>query len=138
MSYFWNEDIWLPPNVTWDTFADDENFGQFSHLYFPIPAAFVVIAIRLVIERNIFRPLGLYLGLKHSETKPVTLAHDDQIQKAVLAGALNANSIAKKTGVEERKVERWIRRNKKKISTLGRSRIYNFTYLILVFYRQVL
>ena len=133
MYSFWNEDIWLPPNVTWDTFDDDENFAQFSHLYFPIPAAFVLIAIRLVIERNIFRPLGIYLGLKHSENKHVTHAHDDEIQKAVLAGASDTHSIAKKTGVEERKVERWIRRNKKKMSTLGRYNIiFPYTYSLLV------
>ena len=125
MSSYWSEDIWLPPNVTWDTFADDENFAQFSHLFFPIPAAFVVIAIRLVIERNIFRPLGLYLGLKHSDKKHVTHADYDEIQKAVAAGASDTQSIVKKTGVEERKVERWIRRNKKKISTLGRSNIFD-------------
>ena len=102
-------------------------------MYFPIPAAFVVIAIRLVIERNIFRPLGLYLGLKHLDTKPVTLAHDDEIQKAVLTGASDAPSIAKKTDMEERKVQRLIRRNRKKMLTLGRSRLFHFTYLILEF-----
>ena len=133
MAYFWSEDIWLPPNVTWDTFAYDDNFAQFSHLYFPIPAAFVVIAIRLVIEKNIFRPLGLYLGFKHSDTKHLTLTHDDEIQKVVLTGASDAHSIAKKTDMEERKVQRLIRRNRKKMSTLGRSRIFHFTCLILVF-----
>ena len=119
-SSFWSEEIWLPPNVTWDTFAHDDKFGQFEHLYYPIPAAMVVIVIRMIIERNIFRPLGLYLGLKHSVTKHVTLAHDDTIQKAVQAGATGSYDIAKKTGVEVRKVERWLRRNRRRISTLGR------------------
>ena len=68
--------------------------------------------------------------MKHSENKHVTLAHDDEIQKAVIAGASDTHSIAKKTGVEERKVERWIRRNKKKISTLGRSNIFHHKYSI--------
>ena len=61
-----------------------------------------------------------------------TLAHDDEIQKAVLAGASNPHSIAKKTGVEEIKVERWIRRNKKKMSTLGRSNIFHHKYSLIV------
>merc|ERR1719186_1116159 len=64
----------------------------------------------MLIERKIFRPLGLYLGLKHSVTKYVTLAHDDTIQRAMQAGATGSYDIAKKTGVEVRKVERWLRR----------------------------
>ena len=130
LSSFWNEDIWLPPNVTWSTFKDDERFNQFSHLYLPIPAAFVVIGIRMVIQRNIFRPLGLFLGLKHSVTKNDTIAHDDDIHKAVLAGATGTADIAKKAGVGEREVERWKRRKRNNISTLGRSVITDSILLI--------
>merc|ERR1719186_836207 len=64
----------------------------------------------MLIERSIFRPLGVYLGLKNSVTKHVTLAHDDTIKRAVQAGVKGSYDIAKKTGVEVRKVERWLRR----------------------------
>ena len=54
--WFWNEDIWLPPNVTWsDLEHHDTRDGvavpKFSDLWYPIPAAFLVIAIRLSVER---------------------------------------------------------------------------------------
>ena len=77
---FWNEDIWLPPNVTWDSFSGDERFAQFSHLYYPIPAAFLVIAVRMVIERNIFRPLGLFLGLKHHVSRHQTQMQVEEVE----------------------------------------------------------
>ena len=103
---FWSEDIWLPPNITWESFDGDERFAQFSHLYYPIPAAFAVIAIRMLIERKIFRPLGLFLGLKESVT-PV------QREKV-----LNTNhELNNKTSYTKKS---WIKRKRKKLSTLGR------------------
>ena len=108
---FWNEDIWLPPNVTWDSFSGDEKFAQFSHLYYPIPAAFLVIAVRMVIERNIFRPLGLFLGLKHHVTRHHTQMQGEEVEN------VSQKHISKKSDTKES----WIRRKRKKISTLGES-----------------
>jgi len=103
---FWSEDIWLPPNITWKSFDGDERFAQFSHLYYPIPAAFAVIAIRMLIERKIFRPLGLTLGLKDSVT-PV------QREKV-----LNTNhELNNKTSYTKKSL---IKRKRKKLSTLDK------------------
>ena len=102
---FWNEDVWLPSNVTWDSFSWDGRFAQFSHLYYPIPAALALIAIRIIIERNIFRPLGLFLGLKHSVTNSFTPLQEEKIQN---------------TNREDKNKKSWVKKKRKKLSILGR------------------
>ena len=102
---FWNEDVWLPSNVTWDSFSGDGRFAQFSHLYYPIPAALALIAIRIIIERNIFRPLGLFLGLKHSVTNSFTPLQEEKIQN---------------TNREDKNKKSWVKKKRKKLSILGR------------------
>ena len=60
-NWFWNEDIWLPPNVTWNDLESSmghgdqefESVAKFTDLWYPIPAAFVVIAVRLFFERYV-------------------------------------------------------------------------------------
>ena len=54
--WFWNDDIWLPPNVTWTDLEQSEiregvAVPKFSHLWYPIPASLIVIAIRYIVER---------------------------------------------------------------------------------------
>lgn len=54
--WFWNDDIWLPPNVTWTDLEQSEiregvAVPKFSHLWYPIPASLIVIAIRYFVER---------------------------------------------------------------------------------------
>ena len=53
---FWKEHIWLPPNVTWSDLTNSNgqrgvNYRVFSDLLYPIPAAFVVILLRSLVER---------------------------------------------------------------------------------------
>lgn len=52
---FWNEDVWLPPNVTWADIAPGPdkavNYTNHTHVWYPIPLALVFIAVRSVIER---------------------------------------------------------------------------------------
>ena len=55
--WFWNEHIWLPPNVTWSDLEVSMNpkqgvaVAKFTDLWYPIPAAFIVIAVRFAFER---------------------------------------------------------------------------------------
>lgn len=54
--WFWNEDIWLPPNVTWSDLEtsmsrEGVTFAKFTDLWYPIPAALVVILIRFLVEK---------------------------------------------------------------------------------------
>ena len=78
-SWFWNPDIWLPPNVDWDNFTEHkvlnntviepENYAKFSDLWYPIPMALVVMVIRWVVENRIFRPIGIKMGIKDNRRK---------------------------------------------------------------------
>jgi hypothetical protein len=73
-SWFWNPDIWLPPNVTWDNFKEPnvlnntaiepDNYAKFGDLWYPIPMALVLMVLRRVLEKLIFRPVGIRMGLK--------------------------------------------------------------------------
>ena len=68
--WFWSPKIWLPPNVTWETFdqieeVDDvHQFARFSDLIYPLPICVIMLVLRALVERLIFKPLGLRLGLK--------------------------------------------------------------------------
>ena len=74
-SWFWNDDIWLPPGITWDTMKQPqsvnnttiypEQFAQFGDLLYPLPLALLMILVRWVVERGLFRAIGLRIGLKH-------------------------------------------------------------------------
>ena len=73
-SWFWNPAIWLPPNVTWEHFEEasllnntviePEDYAKFSDLWYPIPMALVMMVIRWVVEKFMFRPIGIRMGLK--------------------------------------------------------------------------
>ena len=73
--WFWNPDIWLPPNVDWNTFKEEkiinstivikpENFANFSDLLYPLPIAFCFIIARVLVEKYILKPLGERLGIQ--------------------------------------------------------------------------
>lgn len=52
--WFWNEKVWLPPNMTWKdvTPAQGSNkYTKFEELIYPIPAGVVLIFIRGYIMR---------------------------------------------------------------------------------------
>lgn len=115
---FWTGDVWLPPNITWQYFEDDDRFAQFHHLGLPIPMALVLIMVRMAVQQKIFRPLGISLGLKPLE--PVTSRNDAVIHGAQKDGAVDSTAIAKKTGLQLRTVERWLRRNRRRTSTLDK------------------
>ena len=80
-SLFWNDDIWLPPGVTWSSMQQPqtvnnttiypEQFAQFSHLWYPLPMALVMLMLRLLVERGVFKHIGTRLGLKdHKRAYP--------------------------------------------------------------------
>lgn len=52
---FWSEDVWLPPNITWEDLAPgpDKAVSYTYHwdLLYPIPLAFVLIALRYVLNK---------------------------------------------------------------------------------------
>ena len=73
-TWFWNDDIWLPPGITWSSMKKPqsvnsitihpEQFAQFRDLWYPLPMALVMILARWMVERGVFRYIGIRLGLK--------------------------------------------------------------------------
>ena len=68
---FWAPSVWLPPNVTWDSFGDEATraarpgqYARFGDLLYSLPICLAMFVLRALVERGIFRPLGLRLGLK--------------------------------------------------------------------------
>ena len=88
--WFWSPKVWLPPNVTWESFdeleeVDDDvqmKFARFSDLLYPLPICVIMLILRALVERLIFKPLGLALGLKERK-------HREPEQNAVLEKAYN-------------------------------------------------
>ena len=60
---FWSPSIWLPPNITWADFDERPDFAQFHDLLVPFPFALILVLLRLLFERGVFRPLGSWLGI---------------------------------------------------------------------------
>ena len=77
---FWNEDFWLPPNVTWSmlnpetTPTPSVHFCNFRDLGFPLVACWVMLAIKFVFENIVFRAVGKLAGLpeRNKRTMPPT------------------------------------------------------------------
>lgn len=51
--WFWMDDFWLPPNVTWKDLEPQAGvkYADFEDLLYPVPTAFVLILLRYVVER---------------------------------------------------------------------------------------
>lgn len=51
---FWREDVWLPPNTTWEDIAPGPDkavvYTDYRHLLMPLPLAFVLIFLRKMLE----------------------------------------------------------------------------------------
>jgi len=116
-SWFWSPKIWLPPNVTWESFnemegVDDvQKFASFSDLLYPLPICVVMLLLRALVERLIFKPLGLKLGLK--ERKRRKPEQNPVLEKAYKMrremGEKEVNALAFETQLSPLQVERWLR-----------------------------
>ena len=83
-------------------------FSNFSYLWYPIPAAILLIAVRTVFEKWVFRPLGTALGLRPTPhrrppTNDVIEAEFRASEKGVLKEEV-ALRLAQQTGLSERQV----------------------------------
>ncbi|KAF9798008.1 hypothetical protein SFRURICE_007527, partial [Spodoptera frugiperda] len=70
---FWNEDVWLPPNTTWEDLAPGPDkavvYNDYRHLLYPLPLALVLIVLRRTLEEYWFAPFGKSLGIKNTRSK---------------------------------------------------------------------
>ena len=83
-------------------------FSNFSYLWYPIPAAILLIAVRTVFEKWVFRPLGTALGLRPTPrrrppTNDVIEAEFRASEKGFLKEEV-ALRLAQQTGLSERQV----------------------------------
>jgi len=118
-SMFWNEDIWLPPNVTWadvKPVPGSNRYTNFNELWYPIPAGLIIIFVRALVMRRWFRPLGLYLGIKpSSHKKPPTnevLEQEFQALKTDKKFTPDTAELSARLGLTERQIQSWLRRRK--------------------------
>lgn len=113
---FWNEDVWLPPNITWKDLrnTDRVQYAQISDLYIPIPLAFVFLAIRYVIERFILTPIGLANEIKIHKPKkaPFNPALEKAFRSSNKISHKQIQGLAKQLDWSERQVERWFRQRR--------------------------
>ena len=109
--WFWDPDIWLPPNVTWESFDTTQvvkegdviqpgEFARFGDLWYPIPLAVVVMAVRQVVEKFLFKPLGVRLGLKDRARKgPVEKPILEKAFNTYGRGTIDSSILARDTGM---------------------------------------
>lgn len=124
MDKFWNPDVWLPPNVTWADLEPNDKitYAAHRHLAIPLPFAVVLLALRFVLERYWFAPVGISLGIKN--TKPKKAPPNAVLERAYLSKRTIKHKqivgLAKQVDMSERQVERWLRlrRSQDRPSTL--------------------
>ena len=74
-TWFWNDDFWLPPNITWQDINPNGNskitYADFDHLYvYPWILVVCIFIYRYLFEGFVFRFIGHKLGVKgHKKLK---------------------------------------------------------------------
>ena len=75
-SWFWDDDFWLPPNITWHDINPNNNseinYANFYDLYvYPWLLTMSIFLYRYILEGCIFRSVGHRLGIKdHKAVRP--------------------------------------------------------------------
>nr|CAD7593827.1 unnamed protein product [Timema genevievae] len=110
---FWNSQIWLPPNVTWKDIEpnDDIAYANYRHLILPLPMALVMLMFRFTLERYLFAPLGVFLGIKTRKKRQ--LIPNEALKKVAHVNRKLTHSelvgLSKRLDLSERQVERLLR-----------------------------
>ncbi len=121
--WFWNDDFWLPPNVTWSDIRRREDspvdYALFEDLYLGMALAVPILALKFAVEKRLLRWLGAAAGLR--DRRRVAPQPNAELEAAFnskrrLDGSAIAG-LAKKVDMTERKVERWLRQR----SLLGKA-----------------
>ncbi|KAF7489627.1 Ceramide synthase 6 [Sarcoptes scabiei] len=108
---FWNEDVWTPPNVTWEHY-ETKGYRHFNDIYYSAYTAIVIILLRLILNRFVLEPFGIWMGL--SPDKPKLPVHNEILEKAFkrTRGQLSNEEtigLSKQLDCTERKIQRWMR-----------------------------
>lgn len=130
----WDERFWLPGNVTWaeleELGREPGNFSSFWYLLWPVPAGFLLIALRFVLTLAVFKPLGVALGLKirpRRQAHPNPVLENAYLESRASSGASSGSNgapgasgssvfsdrgvakLAAQVGWTPRQVQRWVR-----------------------------
>ncbi|CAG0925786.1 unnamed protein product, partial [Notodromas monacha] len=84
----------------------EQPFADFKHLYYPILGAAVIMFLRFIFERFVFRPWGVMLGIKPRRAKL-----DPEIKAAFEKGEVGVVELKKSRQLNERQLERLRRRH---------------------------
>ncbi|XP_048003852.1 ceramide synthase 6-like isoform X2 [Leguminivora glycinivorella] len=114
---FWSESLWLPPNVTWSDVAPGAGSPRvlhtdYRHLWLAVPLAVALLALRGVLDKYIFAPLGKTLGIKHDRNKKVSPNHELEAAYRTNPDSKQVYALAKQLDLPERQVQRWWRRRR--------------------------
>lgn len=108
---FWNEDVWTPPNATWALY-EEKGYRHFNDIYLSAYTAIILIILRILFNRFIYEPLGIWMGL--SPNRPRSPTPNDKLEKLYrkTKGKLNdydLKSITKQLDLTERQIQCWMR-----------------------------
>lgn len=139
--WFWNPEVWLPPNITWSDIKSNETvkYAEFEDLYHPIPMAFIFLVVRFLVERFIWSPIGRSMGLKAMRPKRVTYNEllEDAYRKNRRVSHKQVRQLSKDLDWSERQVDRWLRLRKLQDSPNKLTRFtetgWQFTYYLAIF-----
>ena len=116
--WFWDDDFWLPPNITWKDVTNKPDgsgirYADFNHLAYPLVLCWALVAVRLAVENLFFRPLGKWLGIKHHKPNRSKLSPNPELEMEFRRSQKwSHETIAKfsrKLNVTQRDVQIWLR-----------------------------
>lgn len=119
-SIFWSEYFWLPPEqfgITWKTFEQKSNgikYVQFNDIYYALYTAMFIFIIRFMLERYLFKPVGIKFGIIDYTLKPPKLnALFEQVylSKQDLKSS-TIERLARKTDMDVKDVLKWFEKRK--------------------------
>ncbi|KAJ3618383.1 hypothetical protein MTP99_006383 [Tenebrio molitor] len=112
MGTLWKELVWVASPTKYG--GVHIQYVDYWNLLCPLPMAVGMLSLRYLLQRYCFAPLGEYLGIKATRWEP---APPDPVLEDVYRRRSLSHSqivgVAKRIGMTERQVEKWLRRRRK-------------------------
>lgn len=115
---FWNENIWLPNNLTWKDIEPgskkDIRYADYRDLLWPIAISFCIMLSRQLIEKYLLGPIGKSLGIKSTKLKPPVpnKSLEEAYKNSPKLNLEMISNLEKQSDYSERQIERWWRLRK--------------------------